>query len=112
AANFAWRQGARRMAFFYCSTSSFCTDPVDGAKTFLRQLGGTRIGRDLFLELADDEAAIERKVLQFFRQERQHKAAHPDYEIADWIWFGNTSANTAALGRALARARRELAQGV
>lgn len=104
AANFAWRQGAKRMAFFYCSTSQFCTDPVDGAKTFLKLLGGTRIGRDLFIELDDDEAAIERKIARFFQQERAHKAAHADYEIADWIWFGNTSANSAALGRAIAKA--------
>jgi hypothetical protein len=93
------------MAFFYCSTSAFCTDPVDGAKTFLKLLGGTRIGRDLFLELSDDAAAIERKVLQFVHEEKRHKAAHPDYEMADWIWFGNTSPNAASLGRALAKAR-------
>jgi hypothetical protein len=105
AANFAWRQGAKRMAFFYCSSSTFCTDPVDGAKTFLKLLGGTKIGRDLFIELGDEAAVIERKVMQFFQQERQHKAAHPDYEIADWIWFGNTSANTAALGRAIKKAK-------
>ncbi|MBC7977373.1 MAG: ABC transporter substrate-binding protein [Myxococcales bacterium] len=106
AANFAWRQGAKRMAFFYCSSSTFCTDPVDGAKTFLKLLGGTKIGRDLFIELGDDAAAIERKVMQFFHQERQHKAAHPDYDVADWIWFGNTSANTAALGRAIHKAKQ------
>ena len=105
AANYAWRQGAKRMAFFYCSKSSFCTDPVDGAKTFLTLLGGTKIGRDLFLELSDDAPTIERKVMQFFQQERQYKASHPDYEIADWIWFGNTSTNTATLGRAIKKAK-------
>jgi Protein kinase domain/Periplasmic binding protein len=105
AANFAWRQGAKRMAFFYCSKSSFCTDPVDGAKTFLTLLGGTKIGRDLFLELGDDAPTIERKVMQFFQQERQYKASHPDYEIADWIWFGNTSTDTATLGRAIKKAK-------
>ncbi|HEU4727621.1 MAG TPA: bifunctional serine/threonine-protein kinase/ABC transporter substrate-binding protein, partial [Kofleriaceae bacterium] len=105
AANFAWRQGARRMAFFYCSTSAFCTEPVDGAKTFLKQLGGTEVGRDLFIELDDDTATVERKVVQFFHEERLYKAAHPDYEIADWIWFGNTSTNTASLGRALKKAK-------
>ena len=112
AANFVWRQGGRRMAFFYCSTSPFCTDPVDGAKNFLKLLGGTRIGRDLFIELDDDEPAIERKVTQFFRQERAYKSSHPDYEISDWIWFGNTSANSAPLGRALAKAKRESAVDV
>lgn len=108
AANFAWRQGARRMAFFYCSTSAFCTDPVDGAKTFLAQLGGTRIGRDLFVELGDDAPAIERKVLRFFHDELRHRAAHPDYEIADWIWFGNTSPNAASLGKALRKVKDQL----
>jgi hypothetical protein len=111
-ANFAWRQGARRMAFFYCSTSPFCTDPVDGAKNFLQLLGGTKIGRDLFIELDDDEQAIERKVARFFQQERLHKSAHPEYEVVDWIWFGNTSANSAALGRALAKARQQHAMDV
>jgi hypothetical protein len=95
------------MAFFYCSKSTFCTDPVDGAKTFLKQLGGTQIGRDLVLELGDDAATIERKVLQFFGQERAYQAAHPEYQIADWIWFGNTSPNTSALGHAIDQARRE-----
>lgn len=108
AATFAWRQGARRMAFFYCSRSAFCTEPVDGAKTFLKALGGTEIGRDLFIELDDDAATIERKVLAFFQKEKAHKAAEPSYEIADWIWFGNTSTNTAALGKALAKARAQL----
>ncbi len=107
AATFAWRQGARRMAFFYCSRSAFCTEPVDGAKTFLKALGGTEIGRDLFIELDDDDATIERKVLQFFAKERAHKAANPAYEIADWVWFGNTSVNTASLGKALAKARQQ-----
>lgn len=107
AATFAWRQGARRMAFFYCSRSAFCTEPVDGAKTFLKALGGTEIGRDLFIELDDDAATIERKVLAFFQKEKAHKAAEPSYEIADWIWFGNTSTNTAALGKALAKARAQ-----
>lgn len=96
------------MAFFYCSTSAFCTDPVDGAKTFLQQLGGTRIGRDLFVELADDAPAIERKVLRFFHDELRYRAAHPDYEIADWIWFGNTSPNAASLGKALQKVKNQL----
>ncbi|MEZ4362439.1 MAG: bifunctional serine/threonine-protein kinase/ABC transporter substrate-binding protein [Kofleriaceae bacterium] len=104
AATFAWRQGARRMAFFYCSRSRFCTEPVDGAKTFLKALGGTEIGRDLFLELDDDDATVERKVAEFFTQERARKASHPEYQMVDWIWFGNTSANSPALGHALDRA--------
>lgn len=106
AASFAWKQGAKRLAFFYCSTSSFCTDPVDGAKTFLVQLGGTKVGRDLFIELSDDDATVERKVLTFFAEETAYAADHPDYQMVDWIWFGNTSANTTSLGRAIAKAKQ------
>jgi hypothetical protein len=108
AANFAWRQGARRMAFFNCSTSAYCTDPVDGAKTFLAQLGGTRIGRDLAIEMTDNQATVDAKVHEFFAQERAHRAAHPDYEMVDWIWFGNTRASAARLGKALKKARAAL----
>lgn len=108
AATFVWRQGGRRMAFFYCSTSAFCTDPVDGAKTFLAHLGSTQIGRDLAIELDDTAAEVERKVLRFFEEEQRRAAAHADYQPVDWIWFGNTSANTAALGPALVKVRQRL----
>lgn len=108
AAAFVWRQGGQRLAFFTCSTSAFCTDPVDGAKTFLSQLGGTQVGRDLALELDDAPGVVERKVLRFFEEERAHARAHPGYQPVDWIWFGNTSSDTAALGPALAKVRRQL----
>lgn len=112
AATYAWRQGAKRMAFFYCSTSAFCTDPVDGAKTFLKALGGTEIGRDLFIELGDDEFAIDDKVAQFFAQERRYKAAHPSYQMVDWVWFGNTTASSAFLGKALAKSRHRFRMSI
>jgi hypothetical protein len=47
-------------------------------------------------------------VLRFFHDELRHRAAHPDYAIADWIWFGNTSPNAASLGRALRKVRDQL----
>lgn len=105
AASYAWKQGAKRMGFFYCTTSTFCTDPVDGAKTFLKTLGGTKIGRDLALELTDDEATVERKVMRYFREERARKVARTDYVPVDWIWLGNTRVNAAHLGKALKKAR-------
>ncbi len=112
AAAFVWRQGGQRLAFFTCSTSAFCTDPVDGAKTFLAQLGGTQVGRDLALELEDSPAVVERKVLRFFEEERAQALAHPGYQPVDWIWLGNTSSDTAALGPALAKVRRQLGMRV
>ncbi len=108
AVNHAWQKGAKRVGFFYCSTSAFCADPVDGAKVFLKGLGGTQIGRDLTIELADDDATIQSKVVQFFQQELAHKGVDPTYEIVDWIWFGNTRASLASVGKALRAAEQQL----
>lgn len=103
AMNFVWKRGAKRVAFFACSTSAFCTDPVDGGKTFIGVLGGTRVGRDLAIELDEPEASIEQRVEAYLREEVAHAAADPTYVPVDWIWFGNTRATLARLGRALAR---------
>lgn len=103
AMDFIWKRGAKRVAFFACSTSAFCTDPVDGGKTFLEVLGGTRAGRDLAIELDEDEASIESRVESYLRDEVAHAAADPTYAPVDWIWFGNTRATLARLGRSLAR---------
>ncbi len=104
----AWRQGAKRVGFFYCSTSAFCADPVDGAKVFLKGLGGTKIGRDLTIELADDDAAVAAKVLSFFQQEQAHKVTDPAYDVVDWVWFGNTRASLASAGKALRAVEQQL----
>jgi ABC-type branched-subunit amino acid transport system substrate-binding protein len=108
AVSHAWRQGAKRVGFFYCSTSAFCADPVDGAKVFLKGLGGTEIGRDLTIELTDDDPTIAAKVLAFFQEELAHKTADPSYEIVDWVWFGNTRASLASAGKALRAAEQQL----
>ena len=108
AINHAWRQGAKRVGFFYCSTSAFCADPVDGAKTFLKGLGGTQIGRDLVIELADDDATMSAKITAFFQQELAQKAKDPSYEIVDWLWFGNTRASLASAGKVLRQVEQTL----
>jgi hypothetical protein len=108
AMNFIWKLGAKRVAFFACSTSAFCTDPVDGGKTFLGVLGNTRVGRDLSIELDEDEASIETKVEAYLAAEVAHGAADPAYVPVDWIWFGNTRATLARLGRALSRIEKRV----
>ncbi|MBI5545392.1 MAG: ABC transporter substrate-binding protein [Deltaproteobacteria bacterium] len=109
AASFAWRSGAQRLGFFYCSTSGFCSDPVDGAKTFLKVMGGqTKVGRDLHVELSDTEELVEQKVLAYFQQELDQKAKDGSYAMVDWVWFGNTRITLTHLGRALHRVRSQL----
>jgi ABC-type branched-subunit amino acid transport system substrate-binding protein len=71
-------------------------------------LGTTKVGRDLAIELADDEPTITQKVEDYLRAELDQKAKDPAYEPVDWIWFGNTRTTAARLGRALAAAKTKL----
>lgn len=112
AMSFVWRRGAKRVGFMACTTSAFCTDPVDGAKTFLPVLGATKVGRDLAIELTDDDAVITQKVEDYFRAELDQKAKDPSYDPVDWIWFGNTRTTAARVGRALAAAKAKLGVSV
>ncbi len=107
AMSFAWKRGAHRVGFFACTTTAYCTDPVDGAKTFLPTLG-TKIGRDLAIEIDDDDATVERKVEAYFRAELDHAAQDKSYVPVDWIWFGNQRTGLARFGRALARVKQHL----
>ncbi|MGE5182594.1 MAG: hypothetical protein ACM31C_11050, partial [Acidobacteriota bacterium] len=99
--------GARRVGFFGCSSTAYCTDPIDGAKTFLSTLG-TPIGRDLAIEIDDDEPTVERKVDAYFRAELDHAAHDKTYAPVDWVWFGNQRTGLARFGRALARVKQRL----
>lgn len=108
AMNFAWKNSGKRVGFFACSTSAFCTNPVDGAKTFLPTLQGIAVGRDLALELGDDDAIVEKKTLKYFQEEVAHAEADGSYAPVDWIWFGNTRTTLARLGRALAKVKATL----
>jgi ABC-type branched-subunit amino acid transport system substrate-binding protein len=108
AMSFVWRRGAKRVGFAACTTSAFCTDPVDGAKTFLPVLGTTKVGRDLAIELTDDDATVTAKVEAYLQAELDRKTADPTYEPIDWLWFGNTRVTAARLGRALAAAKTKL----
>jgi Periplasmic binding protein len=110
--SYAWRQAAKRVGFFYCSTSAFCTEPVDGAKTFLQELGSTQIGRDLDVELDDADAVVAQKVMAFFQEEQAEKATDPGYTVVDWVWFGNTRTSLASLGKALQAVQAQLGVSV
>jgi hypothetical protein len=108
AMNFVWKNGAKRVGFFACTKSAFCTDPLDGAKTFLPVLGGTKVGRDLPIELDDDEASITAKVSTYFQAEIDRQKQDTSYVPVDWIWFGNTRTTLAYVGRALAKVKASL----
>jgi len=98
--------GGKRVAFFHC-TAPYCTGPLAAAKTYAQQKLGLAIGRDLVIELTDDQPAIDRKVQAYFDEEAAHRKQNPDYAPVDWIWMGNSTNTTAQLARALHRLRVE-----
>ena len=109
AMDFIWESAARARCVLRVLDQCIWTIPFDGGKTFLEVLGGTRVGRDLAIELDEDEASIESRVESYLRDEVAHAAADPTYAPVDWIRFGNTRATLARLGRSLARIRNACA---
>jgi branched-chain amino acid transport system substrate-binding protein len=87
-------RGGRKISFAYCTTSSFCKQPIPAGKTYASDVGLT-IAPDFVPELADTEAIIDTKM-------QQYAAAHPD---VDWFWVGNSTVSTIATIKA---ARRHL----
>lgn len=104
------QQGAKRVAMFHC-TAAYCTGPIPAARTYAKSLG-LNLGRDLVVELTEDQATYKTKVLQYFQQELDQKKKDPSYTPVDWVWMGNTTKTTAYLGIALAEANQALGLNV
>jgi branched-chain amino acid transport system substrate-binding protein len=78
-------RGGRKISFAFCTTSSFCKQPIPAGKTYATEIG-LAIAPDFVPELNDTEAMIETKM-------QQYAAAHPD---VDWFWVGNSTVSTIA----------------
>jgi branched-chain amino acid transport system substrate-binding protein len=78
-------RAGRKIAFAYCTGSSFCTQPIPAGKTYANEIGLT-VADDFNPELGDSEAAIDAKM-------QLYAAGHPDVE---WFWVGNSTLSTIA----------------
>jgi branched-chain amino acid transport system substrate-binding protein len=93
-------KSGKRVGFFHCTASSFCTLPLPAGRTFA-QANDVPLGRDLVLEFTDTQDTYDTKIEQYFKDELDYKKAHPEYDIVDWIWSGNTVATTAFIAKSL-----------
>jgi branched-chain amino acid transport system substrate-binding protein len=78
-------RGGRKIAFAYCTKSTFCTQPIPAGKTYAKEVG-LALAPDFNPELSDTEAMIEAKL-------QQYAVANPD---VDWLWVGNSTVSTIA----------------
>jgi len=101
--------GSQRVGYAHCEATAmaFCTGPLPAARTYARDIG-LAIGRDLVLELNEDQATYDSKVLQFFQEELQHANEQPEYQPVDWLWAGNATATVIQFAKALANAKAVL----
>ncbi len=90
---FIAQQGGKRVGFFACNDSGFCTAPVAAAKTYLVSeemvASGVAVGRTLTLPIAGTQAEYDAAILAYLEAEVAQKLADPNYQMVDWLWFGN-----------------------
>lgn len=100
-------QAGKRVGFAYCSKNAYCTEPIKAVHTHAKALD-IALGRDLVLELDQDEATYRAAVLDYFQKELDHQRADPNYKMVDWLWMGNTVKTTIYLAKALDAVKRQL----
>jgi branched-chain amino acid transport system substrate-binding protein len=83
AMRFVQNKGGHKVAFAYCTGSTFCTEPIPAGKTFAKEIN-LAIGPDFNPELADNAQVIDDKM-------KAYAAANPD---VDWFWVGNSTSTT------------------
>ena len=83
AMRFVQDKGGHKVAFAYCTGSTFCTEPIPAGKTFAKEIN-LAIGPDFNPELADNAQVIDDKM-------KAYAAANPD---VDWFWVGNSTSTT------------------
>jgi len=93
-------QGGKRVGFFHCS-AAYCTGPIPAGRTYARAQG-LNLGRDLTVELTDDQTKYNQQVHDYFKAEFDHSQTDGTYTPVDWVWMGNTTATTAYLVKAIA----------
>ena len=80
---FVQDKGGHKVAFAYCTGSTFCTEPIPAGKTYAKEIG-LAIAPDFNPELADTAQVIDDKM-------KAYAAANPD---VDWFWVGNSTFTT------------------
>jgi branched-chain amino acid transport system substrate-binding protein len=83
AMRFVQDKGGHKVAFAYCTGSTFCTEPIPAGKTYAKEIN-LAIGPDFNPELADTAQIIDDKM-------KAYAAANPD---VDWFWVGNSTSTT------------------
>jgi branched-chain amino acid transport system substrate-binding protein len=81
AMDFVKKRLGTKIAFAYCTGSSFCKEPIPPGKTYGKQIGLTILS-DMNFELGDNYDTVDLKVKAY--------AENPANAGVEWFWVGNS----------------------
>lgn|GEM_PF-5074351 len=103
----AWQIVPGRMAMAHETVDKcvYCEDPLVAGKSYLKNLQGMELGRDLIIAQTSnvaDAPSIDTAVQAYFKSEVDQVIANPTtYHPVIWVWSGNSVVATSLLGQSL-----------
>jgi hypothetical protein len=109
----AWKIQPGRMAFGFDKTCAYCIDPLAAGKSFVENLEGMKIGRDVnFPQTSVDSATVSTNVSAYFDQEiayfKAQNATTWTYDPVIWVWSGNSVFASAIVGQTVAAVQTKI----
>jgi ABC-type branched-subunit amino acid transport system substrate-binding protein len=109
----AWQVAPGRMAMAHDDNPpcAYCVDPLAAGKSYIRNLQGMDLGRDLLFKQTSDPAdtkGIDDAVQAYFTAEVAHVIDDPTYMPVSWVWSGNSVYSSSVLGQSIARIQHDL----
>jgi hypothetical protein len=108
-----WQIGPGRMAFAHETVDkcAYCEDPLVAGKSYLKNLQGMELGRDLIIAQTSspsDAPAIDAAVQSYFQNEISHVIADANYKPVVWVWSGNSVMASSLLGQSLWKVQQSI----
>lgn len=100
----AWTISPGRMAMAHdiVDNCAYCVDPLAAAQSYVKNLPGMDLGRDLIIVQTSsiaDAPKIDAAVQAYFTAEINQVLADPSYRPVSWIWSGNSVMSSSLLAQ-------------
>jgi hypothetical protein len=109
----AWQVAPGRLAMAHEENPpcAYCVDPLAAGKSYVKNLQGMDLGRDLIFKQTSNPAdaqGIDDAVQAYFTAEVAHVISDPSYQPVSWIWSGNSVYSSSVLGQSIAKVQKDL----
>lgn len=105
----AWKLAPGRISFAHDTPDkcAYCVEPLAAGKSFVENLPGMTIGRDLIIpQTSTDAATVQASTTKFIQDEIAHfktaNATSYTYDPTIWVWTGNSVFASAIMGKTIA----------